>query len=726
MSESTNLTAFRLATILVVALSLSIGWGIRGNFGHEYGAMIPGALAALAVCLLSGREDWRARAPYFAFFGALGWAFGGSMSYMQVVAYTHSGHLPTQVYGFLGLFALGFLWSSLGGGGTAFAAVADRARLAAVFRPLCWIFAFWVVYQKCFKLYLETLYPANFDTTWSRQAAHTYWFDADRMEVATAIIAILCFELWHHRAGHVTRLRPAILALIPLAGASLGALYALANVDSESVAGAASPWAVPVQALVGVVLFGLVVLLPRLVGAVVVGAVAGWALQAGIEAAGWSGWVASILIHHQVDPAFVARAAAERGLSEAEVLADQLINWPNVVLFYPQYIGALVGALVGLGGYFCKFGRFASGASLFLYMALGWFGCFILFPVLLGHPVDCGPMLFRMTPPRGDNWAGVLGATLGAWLWMLRKGYVPVAQAMLLTGMLGGVAFATGTFIKLMLVRPGNVQVESDPAVIEAWAHWQQANWHSVMEQTHGFLFGIALAVAMAYLARRSGRNDGPPSTRDWSWVFACGFVLFGVVYLNMHKNVVEWVNRDLMPEVMKMPLFGRIEFSAWTWFNLVFAVAALTGIGLMVRHKRHPIALVPATAAGRGQMLFVALVAAVTTMNFDRAIAGFTDQRLITEAVIFLNGTLVIALLLSLTGPGVTVPAVGRIHYGRDLRRIFLRGVASAVLLAFALTGMVRWVYDGQFAGHAGKHMRFGVDAEWRVKPTEKSKSHS
>ncbi len=31
---------FDRRTILITALSLSIGWGIRGNYGHEIGAMI--------------------------------------------------------------------------------------------------------------------------------------------------------------------------------------------------------------------------------------------------------------------------------------------------------------------------------------------------------------------------------------------------------------------------------------------------------------------------------------------------------------------------------------------------------------------------------------------------------------------------------------------------------------------------------------------------------------
>jgi hypothetical protein len=102
---------FRPASVLLILLSLSIGWGVRGNFGHEAGAMIPGALAAIAAALMSGREDWRARVPYFAFFGALGWAFGGSISYMLPPSFTETGQLATQVYGFLSTFFEAFLWA---------------------------------------------------------------------------------------------------------------------------------------------------------------------------------------------------------------------------------------------------------------------------------------------------------------------------------------------------------------------------------------------------------------------------------------------------------------------------------------------------------------------------------------------------------------------------------------------------------------------------------------
>ena len=71
----------------------------------------------MAVVLLSGRSDWLKSIPFFAMFGALGWSFGGSISYMQVVGYTHSGHSPSVLYGFANLFVIGFLWAAFGGAG---------------------------------------------------------------------------------------------------------------------------------------------------------------------------------------------------------------------------------------------------------------------------------------------------------------------------------------------------------------------------------------------------------------------------------------------------------------------------------------------------------------------------------------------------------------------------------------------------------------------------------
>jgi hypothetical protein len=178
----------RWAAVLATMLSLSIGWGIRGNFGHEYGAMLPGALSALAVCICSGREDWWSRAPFFAMFGALGWAFGGSMAYMPPLGYTHSGHLPTQIYGWLMVFCIGGFWTALGVAGTAYAATEERSRLEEILQPISFVLAIWTVH------YFWPEGSGDF-----RQRNPLYWLDSDWVEASLALVALCVFDLWDRR-----------------------------------------------------------------------------------------------------------------------------------------------------------------------------------------------------------------------------------------------------------------------------------------------------------------------------------------------------------------------------------------------------------------------------------------------------------------------------------------------------------------------------------------------
>src|SRR5580700_1439185 len=93
--------------ILLAALAMSVGWGIRGDYGHEYGAMIPGALLGLSISLTSRRPDWQARGVTLAFLGALGWAFGGQMSYAKIVGYTGGSTFVDVHYGYWCLFTVG-------------------------------------------------------------------------------------------------------------------------------------------------------------------------------------------------------------------------------------------------------------------------------------------------------------------------------------------------------------------------------------------------------------------------------------------------------------------------------------------------------------------------------------------------------------------------------------------------------------------------------------------
>ena len=42
MDTKTNTSDFALIGIVLSGLAMSVGWGFRGNYGHEAGAMIPG------------------------------------------------------------------------------------------------------------------------------------------------------------------------------------------------------------------------------------------------------------------------------------------------------------------------------------------------------------------------------------------------------------------------------------------------------------------------------------------------------------------------------------------------------------------------------------------------------------------------------------------------------------------------------------------------------------
>ena len=105
----------------------------------------------------------------------------------------------------------------------------------------------------------------------------------------------------------------------------------------------------------------------------------------------------------------------------AEQLAAR--NWPGILLQLGQCEGLLYrgealalwgGALVGAAIYFVRFGRFAQGGGLLVAMAVGWWGAFLLLPVF-GSLFLAPYGGLRMTPPRGDNWAGVLVLWLGRW-----------------------------------------------------------------------------------------------------------------------------------------------------------------------------------------------------------------------------------------------------------------------------------------------------------------------
>src|SRR6516165_8349476 len=131
--------------ILLAALSMSVGWGFRGDYGHEAGAMVPGALLGLAISLTSRRPDWQSRGVTLAFLGAIGWAFGGQMSYGKVIGYTLHSSFPDVHYGYYSLFLIGGLWGGIGAGILAQGLTESSETLGRWWPPLVILWCVWQV-----------------------------------------------------------------------------------------------------------------------------------------------------------------------------------------------------------------------------------------------------------------------------------------------------------------------------------------------------------------------------------------------------------------------------------------------------------------------------------------------------------------------------------------------------------------------------------------------------
>src|SRR3989304_114169 len=110
----------RLAlVILLAAMAGGMGWGIRGQYGHETGAMIAGVLVGFTCVLLFVPRGTSLRAARVVALIAVGVSFGGSMTYGQTIGLTQDavliGNWAALRWGLLGLFIKGGIWIAFAG-----------------------------------------------------------------------------------------------------------------------------------------------------------------------------------------------------------------------------------------------------------------------------------------------------------------------------------------------------------------------------------------------------------------------------------------------------------------------------------------------------------------------------------------------------------------------------------------------------------------------------------
>jgi hypothetical protein len=684
--------------IFLIALSLSIGWGIRGNFGHEAGAMIAGVLSATAVAVLSGRDDWRNRAAYFAMFGGLGWGFGGSIAYMYPISFTESGHTASTYYGYFALFLEGGLWCGMGAAGTALAATMPLDRLTRMFTPLCFVLAamglrHWI--EGPLESLLAPPGAGTGDATWHRHESPLYWFDADWLPACMALLGVCAFELFDRMRHQRRRLIEHPAMLLPFAAG---------------------------------------------------GAVIGHFLQAMLRAGGWEESIRRALVVKLGDLSYINPATGNR------FDPDQLLtNWPQFFGDYPQHLGWGIGLLCGAAVYFVLTGKFRNDSMLFVYLSVGWLVAFLTMPVLGStFLMDYGGL--RVMPPRSDDWAGILGVFMAGLIWSRRHAIAHVAHVMSVGFILGGISFASVPMIRYLLRYPGHPWRFPD-GVPETLAHYHSANWHSILEQMHGFGHGLAIAIAMAMLWRRQTFAPLEARVGGWTVSFCVWFVWFVIGFLNLHKLVETWVANGSVPPTLKAPLLGFIEASPLAWFNVVWWTAATVAGLMLVAHHRRPLDIVPATWTGKGQLIYIVFLWLVVVGNMNRAIPGFSNGRMVTEWVLFMNASLATLLIALL--PAKQLRARSMEHKSRctsdtrhptpdtqvltpdtrhltpnppspSLTKTWLCGLSAAIILICLYGYVTLAIYQPHLEGKPwANHRRFGPEAKWRIDPILKHGEH-
>ncbi len=359
--------------------------------------------------------------------------------------------------------------------------------------------------------------------------------------------------------------------------------------------------------------------------------------------------------------------------------------------FFAGYgMSAILAALVALGFFFFRRRYRGVGTLLILYMAIGWWAGHFLFITLLR---------VNLNPPRGDTWASCLGLVFGILACCWQRRLDGIAFATLGVGFLGGIGFALGTAVKLLVMSSGF-----------------NTNWHSIMEQTQGFFLGIAIAIIFAILIQRAPTVSDLPPVRRWTEVFSVAFVLWLLTYLNFRRSPGEWVKevQGLQPKLYGINIVSDLlparGFIGWLDFIALALGFAL--VLLLVLHLRRPLPFIPASWLGKGQLFYLVFLWSIVAMNFTLVLPRFTPIRLVTEWFIALNAVACTLLLIygCFARPSLVLSNASDRTYSPLIRKVVIFGLLGGVVVSFLGFGIKIACWGDKPAGTLGVDpIRFG-----------------
>ncbi|MCU1257502.1 MAG: hypothetical protein JWO80_387 [Bryobacterales bacterium] len=333
-----------------------------------------------------------------------------------------------------------------------------------------------------------------------------------------------------------------------------------------------------------------------------------------------------------------------------------------------QAMSAILAILAVLVVVLVRRKYWGAGTSLILHMAAGW---------CAGHLFLIEMLHLDLNPPRGDSWAGYLGMVGGILVFCWRNQFGGIGFATVGVGLLGGIGFALGAAVKLSVMASGFT-----------------TNWHSVMEQTQGFFLGVAIAIGIGLVIHRAPEMSDELRVGRWTEVFSATFVLVLFTYLNFRRGPGEWTKEisTLTPELYGiniaadfLPARGFIG-----WIEMIYIAIAFAMILLLVTHLQRPLAFLPQSWLGKGQLFYLVFLWWIVTINFAHVLPRFTPVRLVTEWFMTLNAVACTVLLLLAPAHPTVYPAVANEDgpYFSWNRNVALLGIAGTIVVCFVGLG--------------------------------------
>ncbi len=414
-----------------------------------------------------------------------------------------------------------------------------------------------------------------------------------------------------------------------------------------------------------------------------------WAAPAGAGIA-----VAAYFSREELTKFFVPVSAVFLSWYAHDAVRPWTRGWPR----YQYFLGGQEGVinltiLVVLAVCLIRRRYWGLGSRLMLYMAGGWWAGNILL-IRLMH--------FDMNPPRGDTWAGYLGLVFGivAFCWRNQQG--GIAFATIASALLGGMGFALGTAVKLLVMSSGF-----------------DTNWHSVMEQTQGLFLGVALAISLGLLIGRAPQIVDEPRVRRWTEVFSVVFVLCVLPYLNFRRSPGEWTEevKGLTDKLYGISIAADLMPSRGFigWLDFVFIGLGFAMILLLTLHLRQRIPFIPESWTGKGQLFYLVFLWTIVAINFMLVLPRFTPMRLVTEWFITLNAIFCTVLLVygCMARSAGSVNIAAEASYVPWIRSMVAFGILGAAAVCFAGWGIKQGLYPGRYAAIPGAtyhdQIRFG-----------------